>query len=110
VVLCGCESWSLTLREEHRLRELEDRELGENIWTEDGLSNWRPGNARRQIELIKYNYYDRVKKHELGRACNKYGIKRNAYGILAGKLEGKRPLERPRCRWENNIKIHVKEI
>jgi hypothetical protein len=27
------------------------------------------------------------------------GEKRNAYGILVGKPEGKRPLGRPRCRW-----------
>jgi hypothetical protein len=36
--------------------------------------------------------------------------KRNAYRILAGKLEGKRPLERPRCRWMDNIKMDVREI
>jgi hypothetical protein len=36
--------------------------------------------------------------------------KRNAYRILAGKPEGKRPLGRPRCRWKNNIKMDVREI
>jgi hypothetical protein len=30
--------------------------------------------------------------------------KRNAYRILVGKPEEERPLERPRCRWEDNIK------
>jgi hypothetical protein len=30
---------------------------------------------------------------------------RNAYRILVGKPEGKRPLGRPRCRWVNNIKM-----
>jgi hypothetical protein len=33
------------------------------------------------------------------------GKKRNAYRILVGKPEGKRPLGRPRRRWVNNIKI-----
>jgi hypothetical protein len=35
---------------------------------------------------------------------------RNAYNILVGKPEEKRPLGRPRCRWENNIKIDIKEV
>jgi hypothetical protein len=30
--------------------------------------------------------------------------------VLVGKLEGKRPLGRPRCRWEDNINIDLKEI
>jgi hypothetical protein len=36
--------------------------------------------------------------------------KRNAYRILVGKLEGKRPLGRPRRKWVANIKIDLKEI
>jgi hypothetical protein len=38
------------------------------------------------------------------------GDVRNAYIILVGNLEGNRPLGRPRSRWENNIKINLKEI
>jgi hypothetical protein len=38
------------------------------------------------------------------------GEKRNAYGILVGKPEGKRPLGRPRRRWVDNIKIDVREM
>jgi hypothetical protein len=34
----------------------------------------------------------------------------DAYRILAGKPEGKIPLERPRCRWVENIKIGLREI
>jgi hypothetical protein len=30
--------------------------------------------------------------------------------ILVGKPEGKRPLGRPRCRWEDNIKMELREI
>jgi hypothetical protein len=34
----------------------------------------------------------------MGRACSMYGDKRNAYMILVGKPEGRRPLGRPRRR------------
>jgi hypothetical protein len=37
------------------------------------------------------------------------GEKRNAYRILVGKPEGKRPLGRPRRWWEDNIKIYLRE-
>jgi hypothetical protein len=37
------------------------------------------------------------------------GEKRNAYRILVGKLEGKRPLGRPRRRWVDSIKIYLRE-
>jgi hypothetical protein len=33
------------------------------------------------------------------------GAKRNAYKILVGKPEGKRPLERPRCRWVMKLQV-----
>jgi hypothetical protein len=35
--------------------------------------------------------------------------KRNAYRVLVGKPESKRPLERLRCRWEDNVKINHRE-
>jgi hypothetical protein len=38
------------------------------------------------------------------------GEKRNAYRILVGKPEGKRPLGRPGRRWEDNIKMGLREI
>jgi hypothetical protein len=38
------------------------------------------------------------------------GKKRNAYRILVGKPEGKRPLGRPRCRWLDNTKMELREI
>jgi hypothetical protein len=38
------------------------------------------------------------------------GEKRNAYKILAGKPEGRRPLGRPRSRWEDNIRMDLREI
>jgi hypothetical protein len=47
---------------------------------------------------------------ETDRACSRNGEKRNAYGILVGKPEWKRPLGRPRRRWVDNIKIDFREI
>jgi hypothetical protein len=38
------------------------------------------------------------------------GEKRNVYGILVGKPEGKRPLGRPRNRWVDHIKLDLGEI
>jgi hypothetical protein len=38
------------------------------------------------------------------------GEGRGIYRVLVGRLEGKRPLERPRRRWENNIKMDLREI
>jgi hypothetical protein len=38
------------------------------------------------------------------------GEKRKEYRLLVGKSEGRRPLERPRCRWVDNIKIDAGEI
>ena len=35
---------------------------------------------------------------------------RNAYRVLVGKPEGKRPLGRSRCRWEDNIKMDLREV
>ena len=37
------------------------------------------------------------------------GEKRGVYRDLVGKAEGKRPLGRPRCRWEDNIKMDLQE-
>jgi hypothetical protein len=37
-------------------------------------------------------------------------VKSNAHWVLVGKPEVKRPLGRPRCRWEDNIKMDVREI
>jgi hypothetical protein len=39
-----------------------------------------------------------------------HGEERNAYRILVGKPEGKRPLGRPRRRWEDSIKMDLREI
>jgi hypothetical protein len=46
----------------------------------------------------------------MSRACSTNGEKKNAYRILVGEPEGKRPLGRQRRRWVDNIKIHLREI
>jgi len=38
------------------------------------------------------------------------GERRDVYGVLVGKPEGKRPIGRPRCRWEENIKMDFQEV
>jgi hypothetical protein len=38
------------------------------------------------------------------------GERRGAYRVLVGKSDGKRPLGRPRRRWEDNIKIDLQEV
>jgi hypothetical protein len=38
------------------------------------------------------------------------GGERNVYKVLMGKPEGKRPLGRPRCRWEDGIRMDLREM
>ncbi|KAJ4443541.1 hypothetical protein ANN_05214 [Periplaneta americana] len=47
---------------------------------------------------------------EMGRTCSTYGESRNAYRVLVGRPEGKRPLGKPRRRWEDNIKMDLREV
>jgi hypothetical protein len=51
-----------------------------------------------------------VKEDGMGMAFSMHGEKRNAYRMLVGKPEGKRPLGRPGCRWEDDIKMDLGEI
>ena len=46
----------------------------------------------------------------MGWACSQNGEGRSAFKILTGKPTGERPLVRPRCRWEDNIRIDLEEI
>jgi hypothetical protein len=46
----------------------------------------------------------------MGRACSTNGETRNAYRVLVGNPEGKRPLGRRRHRWVDNIKMDLREI
>jgi hypothetical protein len=53
---------------------------------------------------------DQVKDDDMGRACSTNGEKGNAYRLLVGKSEGKRPLGRPTRTYVDNIKLDLKEI
>jgi hypothetical protein len=52
----------------------------------------------------------KIETNEMGRACGAYGGDRGVHRVLVGKPEGKRPLGRPRRRWENNIKMDLQEV
>jgi hypothetical protein len=53
---------------------------------------------------------NQVAEDEMGGPCSTNGEKRNAYGLLVGKPEGKRPLGRPRRRWVDNIRMDLGEV
>jgi hypothetical protein len=55
------------------------------------------------IRIIK------LKMRWVGRVA-RMGEKRNAYRLLVGKPEGKRPLGRPRHRWVDNIRMELGEV
>jgi hypothetical protein len=82
VILYGCETWSLTVMEEHKERVL--RMFGPK---RDGVTGGRGG---------------RDMWHEWG--------EKNVYRLLVGKPESKGPLGRTRCRWMDNIKMVLLEI
>jgi hypothetical protein len=46
----------------------------------------------------------------MGGACGTNGGEEKVYRIVVGKPEGKRPLEGPRRRWVDNIKIDLREV
>ena len=43
-------------------------------------------------------------------ACNTMGERRGVYRVLVGKPEGKKPTERLRCRWDDDIKMDLQEV
>jgi hypothetical protein len=46
----------------------------------------------------------------MGRTCSTYGERRDAYRVIVEKPEGRRPLGRPRHKWEDNSKIDLCEV
>jgi hypothetical protein len=51
-----------------------------------------------------------VPKTEMGRTCGTYGGEERCIQGFSGKPEGRRPLGRPRRRWEDNIKMDLPEV
>jgi hypothetical protein len=113
VVLYGCETWSLTLGEEHRLRGFDNRVL--RIFgpkrEEDG--SWRKLHNDELHSLYSSSNIIRVIKSRRMRWAGHVARMvegRDVYRVLVGRPEGKRPLGRPRRRWEDNIKMDIREI
>jgi hypothetical protein len=52
---------------------------------------------------------DQIKNNEMGRAWNTYGERRCAYRVLVLRPDGERAIGRPRNRWEDNIKMELKQ-
>jgi hypothetical protein len=107
VVLYGCETQSLTLREECRLRVLGrifGRKSDEVMWEWRKLHNgelndlYCSPNIVRVIKTRRMRWMGHV-------TC--MGERRGVYRILVRKLDGKRPLGRPRLGWEENIRMDI---
>jgi hypothetical protein len=105
VVSYGCEIWSLTLREEHTLRVFENRVIRRIFGRkrQDVTGGWRKLHNEELHDLYSSPVIIiRVIKARrmiwAGHVARMREV-RNAYNILVGKPEGRRPLGRPRCRW-----------
>jgi hypothetical protein len=103
VVLYGCETWFLTLREEHRLRVFENRVLRRIFGPKRGEvpGEWRKLRNENLRDLYSSPSIIRIiKSRRMGWAghVTRMGKKRDACRLLEGKPEGKRPLGRPRRR------------
>jgi hypothetical protein len=112
VVLYGCETWTLTLGEEHRLRVFENRVLRRIFGPkreEDG--SWTKLHKDELHDLYSSPNIVRVTKSRrmrwAGHVARMEG--RGVYRVLVGRSKGKRPLGRPRRRWEDNIKMDLRE-
>jgi hypothetical protein len=95
VLLYGCETWSLTLREEHRLWVFEDRVLRRIFGPkrDEVTGEWRKLHNKELHELYSSPSIIRIIKSRRMRWAGhvaRMGKKRNAYRLLVGKPEGKR--------------------
>ncbi|KAJ4428123.1 hypothetical protein ANN_24137 [Periplaneta americana] len=115
VVLYGCETWTLTLREEHRLRVFENKVLRKIFGAkrDEVTGEWRKlHNTELHALYSSSDIIRNIKSRRLRWAGHvaRMGESRNAYRVLVGRPEGKRPLGRPRRRWEDNIKMDLREL
>ena len=107
--LYGCETWSLTSREERRLRVFENRVLrGMFVPKRDEVKGkWRKFHNEELNDLYCLHSIVRVIKSVRMRWAGhvaRVGGRGGVYRVLVGKPEGKRLLRRTRRRWEDNIK------
>ena len=115
VVLYGCETWSLTLREERRLRVFENRVLRRIFGSkrDEVTGGWRKLHNEELRDLYSLPNIVRVVKSRRMRWAGhvaRMGEGRGVHRVLVGKPEGKRPLGRPRRIWEDNIKMDLQEV
>jgi hypothetical protein len=115
VVLYGCETWSVTVREEYKLRVFENRVLRRIFGPKrDGVTGgWRKLHNEEIHNLYCSPSIIRIIKSRRMRWAGhvaRMGEKRNVYRLLVGNPEGKRPLGRPRRRSIDNIKMDLLEI
>ncbi|KAJ4446915.1 hypothetical protein ANN_13616 [Periplaneta americana] len=115
VVLYGCETWTLTLREEHRLRVFENKVVRKIFGAkrDEVTGEWRKlHNTELHALYSSPDIIRNIKSRRLRWAGHvaRMGESRNAYRVLVGRPEGKRPLGRPRRRWEDNIKMDLREV
>jgi hypothetical protein len=115
VVLYGCETWSLTLREKRRLRVFENRLLRRVFGPKrDELTGeWRKLHNEELKDLYSLpNIVWAVKSRRMRWAGHvaHMGEDRGVHRVLVVKPEEKRPLGRPRHRLEDNIKMDLQEV
>jgi hypothetical protein len=115
VVLCGCETWSLTLREGRRLRVFENKVLTRVFGPrrDEVTGDWRRLHNEELNDLYSSPKIVRVIKSRrmiwAGHVA-RMGEVRGVYRVLVGKPEGRRPLAKPRRRWVNNIRMALQEV
>jgi hypothetical protein len=115
VVLYGCETWSLTVREKHKLRVFENKMLRRIFGPKRDrvTGGWRKLHDEELHNLCSSPSIIRIIKSRRMRWAGhmaRMGEKRNVYRLLVRKSEGKRPLGRSRRRWIVNIKVDLLEV
>ena len=103
VVLYGCETWSLTLREGHRLRLSDNRVLRRMLGpTRDEVTGeWRKLHNEELNDLDSSpNIFRVIKQRRMREAGHvaRMGARKGVYRVLVGRPEGRRSLGRPRRR------------
>ena len=103
------------VREERRLRVFENRVLRRVFGPkrDEVTGKWRKLHNEELSDLYSLPNIVRVVKSRRMRWAGhvaRMGEGKRVYRVLVGKLEGKRPLGRPRRRWEDNIKMDFQEV